>query len=97
MKSELDKIKQDLGLQCQTSIRLKVVIKSILALFEAKKLFEPNFVVNLNLFYLNLFLTPIFWDSKFLLYHKIFLERPKKKFWVPKIVSPKNLGWKILS
>ena len=42
---------QDLGLQCQTSVRLKVVVKSIWVLFETKILYEPNFhFVNLNLF-----------------------------------------------
>ena len=81
----------------QTLIRLKVVIKSNWALFEAKNLFEPNFLVNLNLFHQNLFLTPIFLDSKFLLDHNIFLEGPKKNFCIPKIVSLKNLGWKFSS
>ena len=47
----LEQQKQDLGLQCQTSVRLKVVVKSIWALFETKILYEPNFhFVNLNLF-----------------------------------------------
>ena len=36
-------IEQDLGLQCQTSVRLKVVVKPEWALFDAKYLFEPNF------------------------------------------------------
>ena len=51
------KLKQDLGLQCQTSVRLKVVVKSIWPLFETKSLYEPNFhFVNLNLFFYPCFL-----------------------------------------
>ena len=51
------------GLQCQTSIRLKVVIRFIWALFEPKNLFEQKFLfVNLNILYLNLL--PIFFGPQ---------------------------------
>ena len=43
-------LEQDLGLQCQTSVRLKVVAKSIWALFEAKNLFELNIFLKLSSF-----------------------------------------------
>ena len=60
-----------LDLQCQTSVRLKVVVKSIWALIETKILYEPNFhFVNLNFFCLYLFFIHVFWNSTF--------------FWTPK-------------
>ena len=54
MPSKTTITSQDFGLQCQTSIRLKFVVKSIWALFEPKKLFETKIFENLNLFHLNL-------------------------------------------
>ena len=55
-RHSLLQVSQDLGLQCQTSIRLKVVVKAKWVLFEPKNLSEPTFFcVNLNLFYLIFF------------------------------------------
>ena len=59
-------IKTRLGLQCQTSVRLKVVVKLIWALFETKILYEPNFhFVNFNLFLPWFFLSMFFGTQHF--------------------------------